>query len=528
MTGEETLPCATAAHALPGLMILSAHPANQMVQVQNGPWNAKFTGIPRLAHLIKIVPRFPCILFNLLPHFCDFPSSPIFSSSSKTKSCSCHMKKRLLALVPLVAAISTTHAAIVFSDTFSYSDGNLTDVSSGTWFAHSSGGSNPMQATNGQVQVRGLSSAEDDSANLAGGPYATNSGVTLYSTYDLIISNQAGLPTALGGYISHFKDAAAGFSFHGRVFISTSNYLGATFAPPGSFYIGIGNGSLANGSLPGSTAVVQLPNILTTGTVYTVVTRCVLGNNQQSTIWINPNSESDLSATATDFNDPTNQSAMNCYAFRQNSGGGTVYVDNLRVGTHFADVAGANTAPTISSIPDQDIPASSNTGPLDFMVNDDETPGSLTVTATSSNPALIPNNPANLTLGGSGLNRTITVTPVAGLQGQSTITVNVSDSVNTSFTTFLVRVGAPTISDIPNQMAITNTPIPPISFTVSDAESDALTLYGSSSNPALLTSGNIVFGGSGSSRTVTLTPEPDQSGVTTVHVDVTDGQTTNS
>jgi len=373
-----------------------------------------------------------------------------------------------------------------------------------------------------------LSSAEDDSANLAGGPYATNSGVTLYSTYDLIISNQAGLPTALGGYISHFKDAGLGFSFHARVFISTSNYLGATFAPPGSFYIGIGNGSLANGTQPGSTAVVQLPDVLTTGVVYTVVTRCVLGNDQQSTIWINPSLESDPSATATDFNDPTNQADMNCYAFRQNGGGGTVYIDNLKVGTHFADVAGANTAPTISSIPDQDIPASSNTGPLDFTVDDAETPGSLTVTATSSNPTLIPNDPANLTLAGSGASRTITVTPVAGLQGQSTITVNVSDSVNTSFTTFLVRVGAPTISDIPNQMAITNTPIPPISFTVSDAESDALTLYGSSSNPALLTSGNIVFGGSGSSRTVTLTPEPDQSGVTTVHVDVTDGQTTNS
>src|SRR5213593_4559112 len=136
------------------------------------------------------------------------------------------MKKRLLAIAPLVAAISTAHAAIIFSDTFSYADGNLTDVSSGTWFAHGNVGGTPINVTNQQVKVVGASSAEDDSANLAGGPYATNSGVVLYSTYDLIISNQAGLPSASGSYISHFKDAGLGFSFHARVFISTSNYLG--------------------------------------------------------------------------------------------------------------------------------------------------------------------------------------------------------------------------------------------------------------------------------------------------------------
>src|SRR5439155_26935714 len=119
---------------------------------------------------------------------------------------------------------------------------------------------------------------------------------------------------------------------------STSNYTANTTADPGTYLIGIGNGSLA------TAASGQLTNILVTNVVYTVVTRLDLGNNQAGTIWINPNAESDYSVTATDFNDPTNQADMSSYAMRQGAAGaGTNYVSNLKVGTIFADVAGANT-----------------------------------------------------------------------------------------------------------------------------------------------------------------------------------------
>src|SRR5207245_5655216 len=124
----------------------------------------------------------------------------------------------------------------------------------------------------------------------------------------------------------------------------------------------------------------QIDQDLSLSNIYTVVTRFVPSTGL-ATIWLNPTSESDTSATATDPGtlDAPNPFNVFSYAFRQNSGEGTVYVDNLRVGTFFADVAGTNTSPTITSIPKQAIPASGSTGPISFTVDDAETPNSLTV-----------------------------------------------------------------------------------------------------------------------------------------------------
>ena len=45
----------------------------------------------------------------------------------------------------------------------------------------------------------------------------------------------------------------------------------------------------------------------------------------------------------------------------------------------------------------------------------------------------------------------------------------------------------------------------------------------SSSNPALVPTNNIVFGGSGSNRTVSVTPAPDAHGTTTLSLTIGDG-----
>ena len=84
----------------------------------------------------------------------------------------------------------------------------------------------------------------------------------------------------------------------------------------------------------------------------------------------------------------------------------------------------------------------SATDALAFTVGDAETAvGNLMVTATSSDTALIPD--ANLMLGGSDANRTITVTPAAGQTGTATITVMVTDEGGLAATdTFVVTVNA--------------------------------------------------------------------------------------
>src|SRR5439155_20560173 len=99
-------------------------------------------------------------------------------------------------------------------------------------------------------------------------------------------------------------------------------------------------------------------------------------------------------------------------------------------------------------------------------------------------------------------------------------------SANASFVLTVNAVNdPPTISNIADQSTAVGTAAGPIGFTVGDVETAAgsLTLSGSSSNPTLVPDGNIVFGGSGSSRTVTVTPAANQTGTATIAVTVSDG-----
>lgn len=103
-------------------------------------------------------------------------------------------------------------------------------------------------------------------------------------------------------------------------------------------------------------------------------------------------------------------------------------------------VSSVNNLPTITSIANQTVNEDTATGPLAFTVGDAETAVSaLVVTATSSNQALIPD--ANITLGGSDANRTVSVLPAANQNGgPATITVSVFDGTQTVQTTFDVAV----------------------------------------------------------------------------------------
>jgi hypothetical protein len=188
-----------------------------------------------------------------------------------------------------------------------------------------------------------------------------------------------------------------------------------------------------------------------------------------------------------------------------------------------------NDSPTLSDIADLTIDEDTTTGPLAFSVSDAQTPAAnLTVSGTSSNQSLVPNT--NIVFGGSGTNRTVSVAPAANQSGSATITVTVTDeSGATASGTFLLTVNAvndvPTISDIADQATAEDTPTAALAFTIADVETAAadLTVSASSSNTALVPDGNIIFGGSGANRTVTLTPAANQSGTATITVTVSDG-----
>ncbi|MBE2270859.1 MAG: right-handed parallel beta-helix repeat-containing protein [Anaerolinea sp.] len=111
--------------------------------------------------------------------------------------------------------------------------------------------------------------------------------------------------------------------------------------------------------------------------------------------------------------------------------------------------AAVSTSPTISDLPDQTVMAGTPLAPINFTVNDSQTPAAnLVVTAASSNQTLLPD--ANLIVGGSGGTRTLTVTPVSGQVGSAVVTVTVADGDGlTASDTFTVTiqplpVGVPT------------------------------------------------------------------------------------
>ncbi|MBD3385905.1 hypothetical protein GF407_13385 [candidate division KSB1 bacterium] len=82
----------------------------------------------------------------------------------------------------------------------------------------------------------------------------------------------------------------------------------------------------------------------------------------------------------------------------------------------------------------------------------------------------------------------------------------------------------PVIDDIADQSGYVNTVIGPVSFTVEDHNTDPadLTLSAISGNQTLVPDANISLGGSGSDRTITITPAADQSGSAVITVTVTD------
>src|SRR4029077_12582838 len=119
---------------------------------------------------------------------------------------------------------------------------------------------------------------------------------------------------------------------------------------------------------------------------------------------------------------------------------------------------------------------------------------------------------ANIVFGGSGSNRTGSVTPGGNQVGSATRSITGSGGIASVSDTFVLTVNAtntpPTISDILNQSTPEDTAIGPIGFIIGDLETPAgsLQLSASSSNPTLVPNGNIGLGGAGSARTIAVTP----------------------
>jgi hypothetical protein len=146
-------------------------------------------------------------------------------------------------------------------------------------------------------------------------------------------------------------------------------------------------------------------------------------------------------------------------------------------------------------------------------------------------------NGANLGAEDTSSPYSVTLNTTTLLNGNYTLTAVARDAAGNQTTASAVSVNlnnlvntVPSISSIANQTITAGTSTGPLSFTVGDLETSAgsLMVTGSSSNPTLVPSSGIIFGGSGSSRTITVTPAGGQTGTATITVTVSDGSLTKS
>jgi hypothetical protein len=192
-----------------------------------------------------------------------------------------------------------------------------------------------------------------------------------------------------------------------------------------------------------------------------------------------------------------------------------------------------NEVPTISGVQDQSILEDSATDVLLFNVADAETSASqLVVTATSSNQALIPD--ANIHLFGADAGRSVMAAPLANQSGKTTITLTVSDGVNTSTRSFVVTVtavpDAPTLTAFQPQTILEDNSTDALAFTIGDVDSTigSLNVTATSSNTAVVANTGIVINGVGTSRSLVVTPVANRNGTAVITVTVSDGVLTSS
>jgi hypothetical protein len=101
-----------------------------------------------------------------------------------------------------------------------------------------------------------------------------------------------------------------------------------------------------------------------------------------------------------------------------------------------------NTPPTMTIPADQTVPVGGDSGALPVVVADDATDAaSLVLTAGSSNQAVVRNS--DITLGGSGANRTVRIRPSGGRAGQASIGLSLRDGTYSKTLTFTLSTNPP-------------------------------------------------------------------------------------
>jgi hypothetical protein len=253
------------------------------------------------------------------------------------------MKKLLAIALPMLLAVMSARADLIYQETFNYSNGLSTVTSTNVvggvlvtnWLLHS--GTADSYVNNHRLEVSSSTAYLGVTATRSGDvhrlfsitnncPY-TNVQQVLYASF---IVNFTNLPTAAGAYFAHFYYSSSIFPC--RIWAMTNGTV-----LPNTFRIGVdpGTASPPNQVYPVDLALNTDYQIVVG---YCPVTSDPGGLADDSvTLWINPVSFGDASVTTGDAFAP-GTSIANSFAFRQASGfGGFLTASNLVVTTTFVE-----------------------------------------------------------------------------------------------------------------------------------------------------------------------------------------------
>jgi hypothetical protein len=209
-------------------------------------------------------------------------------------------------------------------------------------------------------------------------------------------------------------------------------------------------------------------------------------------------------------------------------------VDNSLVGGSFAQEQTAgfalpgNLPPTLALSPDHYVGGEDQLGTITVSIHDDTTPvNEVRLRVFATDPDFL--SFTNFTVTGTGEVRTIRFKPPLNRSGETEMIVQAIDgvgAVSTNRVTLTITNvnDSPIISGIADQFSSGPGDPATASFTIRDIDdaADTLQLSAISGNSEILPSEGIVFGGSGTNRTVTLSTVSSKPGIFPVTIRVTD------
>jgi VCBS repeat-containing protein len=356
---------------------------------------------------------------------------------------------------------------------------------------------------------------------------------------------------------AHVAGLAALLTANGQSNAATANQIRATTDPVAGQAFGRINVAKALGApaapLPTASAVAATPTSGATP-VFTAASNATISGTVKDNVG-NPIAGATVTCSAVCTSTPATTAADGTYSlFANYSGSSTITIAASKPGYVTATTTINNAPNGSNTIPNQNFTLTpDNSAPVaqgQSVTTAEDTAKVITLAATDANnnnlAFSIVSGPSHGTLGTistpsscstvSGTwtcTVTVSYTPASQYNGSDSFTFKANDgTVDSNTATVSITVtavnDAPTIADITDKTTNEDTATAAIPFTIGDAETTAadLAVSGSSSNTTLVPNANIVFGGSGASRTVTITPAANQSGTATITVTVCDNDPT--